>query len=171
MNEFLEQQGYSIIQKDKKVVIHHKDKNAGCIHFIFIGLLIPSILFSIFIYAFSLAIAGILFFYIQQLRKERRYSRHIVFDFDSGQVVVNRNTKFVYRINDIIKIDASVMHSGSYASAHRNTTEEYRKEISLVFDQEKSLILFSFISDLEETEPEIVELVNWLQKLIGFNVS
>lgn len=168
MNDFLAKHGYFLQKQGNQVIIHHKKDNYGCIHILFVVLLILSVALSIFHFAFSLILIPMAFFYFMEIDKRKRSSRNTVIDFGTKEIVVpKKKSEDRYPFSKASSVVTTSEHIGGYASADRNTTEEYRREIDVFFTDGQTLTVFSFVSDYEEEEPEVKSLIKWLEKAIG----
>lgn len=170
MNDFLAKYGYYLEKAGNQVIIHHKVTNFGCIHIIFVLLLIPTILLSFKIIAFAFVLIPITFFYFMEVDKRKKHARNTVIDFGRKELIVPKKKKEIrYSFSDATSVVTTSEHIGGYASSDRETTEEYRREVNILFANSGIVTIFSFVSDHEEEEQEVQVLVNWLEKAMGIH--
>jgi len=169
MNEFLEKYGYFIYNSGKnQIFIIRKADNYGCIHILFVLVLIPTVVFTIFLsWQFSFALAGLLFFYFMEIDKRKKHANKTVLDFKEKKFLVYKKDKIAetHLFSDVVSVISTSSHIGGYASSERETTEEYRREVNVIFMTGETLTVFSIVSDFEDDEPEVVSLINWLEKV------
>ena len=169
MNEFLEKHGYFIEKRGRQIIIHHKTLGFGCIHIIFVCLAIVLLSLSAFMWFFVLLLIPVVIVYATEVEKRRKHSNQTILDFDDHRFYFNHKKKQrrTYYFENAGSVVNTTEHIGGYASADRTTTEEYRREVNVMFNDGDILTIFSFISDYEETEPEVDVLIKWLEKLLN----
>ena len=170
MNEFLEKHGYFIEKRGRQIIIHHKTEGFGCIHIIFVCLTLVFLLLSTaFGWFFVLFLIPVVLVYANEVEKRRKHSSQTILDFDDHRFYFNfkKKQKRTYYFENSSSVVTTFEHIGGYASADRTTTEEYRREINIMFNDGDVLTIFSFVSDYEEAEPEVGTLVKWLEKLLN----
>ncbi len=169
MNEFLEKHSYFIEKRGRQIIIHHKSIGYGCIHIIFIFLSLIFLALSAFQWFFVLFLIPVVLIYANEVEKRRKHSNQTILDFDDHRFYFNAKKKQrrTYYFENASSVVTTSEHIGGYASADRTTTEEYRREINVLFNDGDILTIFSFVSDYEEAEPEVGSLVKWLERLLN----
>lgn len=153
-------------KKGQQIIIHHKILNYGCIHVLFIVILVPTIIISFFVFAFSIILIPLVFFYFMEVDKRKKHDKNTILDLNEGIIIVEKKKNDQrYPFQEVTSVIATSEHIGGYASADRNTTEEYRREINILFSDGEILTLFSFVSDNENKEEEVQVLISWLEGL------
>lgn len=172
MNDFLAKHGYFLEQQGKQVIIHHKPESYGCIHIVFVTFLIPNLFLIYFVPGFALALIPLAFFYFMEVDKRKKHANNVVLDLASKRVIIHKRKKIVeaHRFSDVTSVISTSEHIGGYASSDRNTTEEYRREVNVVFGTADIITLFSIVSDYEDQETEIDQLIKWLEKIFDITI-
>jgi len=169
MNEFLEKHGYFLELKGKSVLVHYKKLNYGCIHILFVLLVIPMVALMFLHLAFGVALIPLLFFYLMEVDKRNKHADYTIINYKAKSFqTTDKKGKVVktYPFEKATSVVSTDEHIGGFASAEKTTTEEYRKEINVFFNDGEILTIFSFVSDIDEEEIEIKELVSWLEKIL-----
>lgn len=170
MNDFLAKYGYFLEKRGQQVIIHHKVLNYGCIHIIFVVLLIPCMVLSFYFIGFTLVLIPLAFVYLLEVDKRKKHQRNTILDFQTQEIIIQKKKKDLhYSFSNALSVVATSEHIGGFASADKETTEEYRREVNVVFKNSDILTLFSYVSDDEDEEPEVAQLVNWLEKSLKLN--
>lgn len=172
MNDFLDRQGYRIYRGDSFFVIRHYNRNIGCVHTIFISIIsclaIIAVFLVIFVNSFTMAIitAIAVAIYIYEMDRRKRDVKTLFVDWRKRIFRVLRGKKEEsYPFERVMQVVSTTEHIGGYASSDRKTTEEYRRNINILFRDGFILTVFTFISDSEENERETESLVSWLESL------
>lgn len=169
MNQFLEKHGYFLEKKGNTVIVKHKKLNYGCIHILFVFLLIPAIGFTFLHPGFAIALVPLLFFYFMETDKRSKHANYTIINYEKKRFeITNKKGKVVesYSFEKASSVVSTDEHIGGFASADKETTEEFRREINIFFDAGQILTLFSFVSDHDEEEIEVKELVAWLENIL-----
>ncbi|UXP33518.1 hypothetical protein N6H18_06070 [Reichenbachiella agarivorans] len=171
MNEFLDKHGYRIYQGDSFVMIRHHSRNVGCVHAIFVSVILALVLISFFLFFFTgsytIAIITILttVTYLFELDRRRKQVPMLFLDYQQRKFEIKKGKKQEsYLFDQVLNVVATSEHIGGYASSHRSSTEEYKREINVLFKDGFVLTAFSFISDFEKPEREVNALVSWLER-------
>ncbi|PIB37098.1 hypothetical protein BFP72_17640 [Reichenbachiella sp. 5M10] len=173
MNDFLDKHGYRIYEGATFVLIRHHSRSTGCVHTIFLSVVVSMTILSLFFF-FTLGDPTLLLVsvlvsaaYLLELERRRRDVKKVRLDFEKEEFQVLKKGKarhFMFR--QVIEVVCTSEHIGSYSSAHRRTTEEYKREINVLFQDGYVMTIFSMISDFAEPEPESEELVDWLDRIV-----
>ena len=170
MNDFLEKHGYFLERKGQTVRIHHKKLNYGCIHILFVFFLIPTLALSFIHYGFGLALIPLLFFYFMEVDKRSKHADYMIINYGQKQFEeTNKSGKItkIYPFEKATSVVSTDEHIGGFASADKETTEEYRREINVFFEHGEVLTVFSFVSDYDDQEIEVKELLSWLETILA----
>ncbi|MGL1888274.1 MAG: hypothetical protein OCD76_17290 [Reichenbachiella sp.] len=173
MNEFLDKHSYRLYQGTNLVMIRHYNSNAGCVHAIFISVIAALFSLSLFLYYFEGQVTMLIIMvlasmaYILEFDRRSKQASRLFIDFsdESFQIKKGKN-KEVYDFQNVVQVVCISESLGGYASSNKSTTEEFKREINVLFKDGFVLTAFSFISDSESTEPEVDILVSWLEKVI-----
>ncbi|WP_162555938.1 hypothetical protein [Reichenbachiella versicolor] len=169
MNRFLEKHGYFLERKGQTVLVHHKKLNYGCIHVLFVFLLIPCVALTFLHLGFSLFLVPLLFFYFMEVDKRNKHADYTIINYGKKCFeITDKKGKVIetFEFKKATSVVSTDEHIGGFASADKETTEEYRREINIFFDAGQILTLFSFVSDHDDEEIEVQELVTWLEKIL-----
>lgn len=172
MNDFLDRQGYRIYRGESFFVIRHYNRNMGCVHSIFIGIIASLALIAVFLVFFvdsyTVAIITLLAvaIYIFEIDRRKRDVKTLFVDWRKRVFrVLNGKKEDSYPFERVLQVVSTTEHIGGFASSDRSTTEEYRRNINILFRDGFILTVFTFISDSQENEQETDSLVNWLEGL------
>ncbi|MBU2916086.1 MULTISPECIES: hypothetical protein [Reichenbachiella] len=173
MNEFLDKHGYRIFEGDSFFMIRHKSGTAGCVHLIFGSIIFALILISFFLFYFmNIMAVGIftvlaLILYLLELGRRQRDVRKLLIDMDKRRFQLRHGKKESnYSFEGVFSVVSTTEHIGGYASSDRDTTEEYKREINVLFKDGFVLTVFSYISDYKSDELEAKDLIDWLENLV-----
>ncbi|MCV9388446.1 hypothetical protein [Reichenbachiella ulvae] len=172
MNDFLDRHGYRIYQGDSFLMIRHYNRTNGCVHAIFIfiifSLAVISALFVVFAQSYTMGIITILAVavYIFEMERRRKDVKQLFLEVPKRRFRIRKGkTDQTYPFDQVMQVVSTSEHLGGYASSDRDSTEEYKREINVLFKDGQVLTAFSFISDAEEPEKETLSLIDWLKAL------
>lgn len=172
MNDFLDRHGYRIYQGDSFLMIRHHNRATGCVHAIFLFVIFSLAIISAFLVVYSqsytMAIITILAVavYIFEMERRRKDVKQLFLDVSNRRFRIHRGKKDqTYPFDQVMQVVSTSEHIGGFASSDRASTEEYKREINVLFKDGQVLTAFSFISDVEEPEKETQSLIRWLEKL------
>jgi len=167
MNEFLEKHNYRLYEGDKLLVVKHYNSYLGCIHAIFIGIVSSLFLMSIFIYQVVIIALLAVVIYIIEFDRRKKQASKIHIDFSRYCFILKKGKKeTIYPFSNVMQVVSTSEHMGGYSSSHRSTTEEYKREINILFKDGFIMTVFSLISDYKTPEKEIDKLVAWLESIV-----
>lgn len=167
MNEFLEKHNYRLYEGEKLVVIRHHNANTGCIHAIFIGIVLSLFAMSIVIYQVGIIALLAVGIYVLEFDRRKKQATRIHLNFGLRKFRFKKGKETIsYDFDQVMQIVSTSENIGSYSSANRATTEEYRREINVLFKDGFVMTIFSLISDYKDPEEEVNMLVSWLENAV-----
>lgn len=167
MNEFLEKHNYRLYEGDNLIVIKHHNSYLGCIHALFIGIVSSLFFISFFVYQVVIIALLAVGIYILEFDRRKKQAAKIHVEMNRQRFVLKKGKNATaYEFDNVLQVVATSEHMGGYSSSQRSTTEEYKREINILFKDGFVMTVFSFISDYETQEKEVDMLVSWLEGIV-----
>lgn len=167
MNEFLDKHNYRLYESDNLVVVGHHNNYMGCIHAIFIGIICSLLLLSIFIYQVIIIVLLAIGIYILEFDRRKKQASEIHVEYGRRRFLLKKGKKTTpYEFDNVMQVVSTSEHMGGYSSSQRATTDEYKREINVLFKDGFIMTVFSFISDYKTPEKEVDQLIEWLESAV-----